>query len=176
MNAKLLAGAWMGLSLLLGQVGEAAEGPVPGHLPGEEAAVLAVVDQFMTAISTNDLELMASVQLPDGMTYRAGPAKDGGVEVIGRPNSYWVQTERADGRARIERYWSPTVLVRGHIAVVWTPYEFWLDGKRSHCGIDTFDLLKLDGRWRVANAMWTVEPEGCASLDPPAPSEMRPAH
>jgi len=61
------------------------------------------------------------------------------------------------------------------LAVVWTPYEFWLDGKRSHCGIDTFNLVKVDGNWRVANAMWTIEPEGCASLDPPAPAEMRPA-
>lgn len=162
--------------LLLAAQGKAADASaVPAHPPGDEAAVLAVVDQFMTAISTNDLELMASVQMPDGMTYRAGPAKDGGVEVIGRPNSYWVKPERADGRARTERYWSPTVLVRGHIAVVWTPYEFWLDGKRSHCGIDTFDLVKADGRWRVANAMWTVEPDGCASLAPPPPSEMRPA-
>lgn len=174
MNKRMLAGAWVGLSFLLTQAGEAAGAPVPGHQPGEEAAVLAVVDQFMTAISTNDLELMASVQLPDGMTYRAGPAP-GGVAVVGRPNSYWVQPERADGRTRTERYWSPTVLVRGHVAVVWTPYEFWLDGKRSHCGIDVLDLVKVDGRWRVANMMWTVEPDGCASLDPPAPSEMRPA-
>lgn len=174
MNARLPA-ACIGILCLAPRVGTADSVPVPGHQPGDEAAVLAVVDQFMTAISTNDLELMASVQLPDGMTYRAGPAEGGGVQVVGRPNSYWVQPERADGRARIERYWSPTVLVRGHIAVVWTPYEFWLDGKRSHCGIDTFDLVKMDGSWRVANAMWTVEPDGCASLDPPAPSEMRPA-
>lgn len=94
--------------------------------------------------------------------------------MVGRPNAFWVQPERDDGRARLERYWSPTVLVRGHIALVWTPYEFWLDGKRSHCGIDAFDLVKVDGRWRVANAMWTVEPDGCASLEPPSPSEMRP--
>ena len=116
--------------------------------------MLAVVDQFMPAISTNDLELMASVQLPDGVTYRARPAEGGGIEVIRSPNSYWVQPERADGRARTERYWSPTVLVRGHIAVVWTPYEFWLDGKRSHCGIDTFDLVKVDGRSRRGVVRW----------------------
>ena len=174
MNARLSA-ACIGMLCLFSRAGAADPVPVPGHQPGDEAAVLAVVDQFMTAISTNDLELMASVQLPDGVTYRARPAEGGGVEVIRSPNSYWVQPERADGRARLERYWSPTVLVRGHIAVVWTPYEFWLDGKRSHCGIDTFDLVKMDGRWRVANAMWTVEPEGCASLNPPAPAEMRPA-
>lgn len=174
MNSRLSA-ACVAMLSLVSRAGAADSGPAAGHLPGDEAAVLAVVDQFMTAISTNDLELMASVQLPDGMTYRAGPAQGGGVEVVARPNSYWVQPERADGRARIERYWSPAVLMRGHIAVVWTPYEFWLDGKRSHCGIDTFNLVKVDGRWRVANAMWTVEPEGCASLDPPAPAEMRPA-
>ena len=174
MNARMSA-ACIAMIWLVSRAGAADAVRVPGHQPGDEASVLAVVDQFMTAISTNDLELMASVQLPDGVTYRAGPAKGGGIEVVGRPNSYWVQPERADGRARIERYWSPTVLMRGHIAVVWTPYEFWLDGKRSHCGIDTFDLVKVDGRWRVANAMWTVEPEGCASLDPPAPAQMRPA-
>jgi hypothetical protein len=174
MNARLSA-ACIGMLCLVSRAGAADSVPVPGHQPGDEAAVLAVVDQFMTAISTNDLKLMASLQLPDGVTYRARPAEGGGVEVISSPNSYWVQPERADGRARIERYWSPTVLVRGHIAVVWTPYEFWLDGERSHCGIDTFNLVKMDGSWRVANAMWTVEPDGCASLDPPAPSAMRPA-
>jgi hypothetical protein len=174
MNARLSA-ACIGMLCLVSRAGAADSVPVSGHQPGDEAAVLAVVDQFMIAISTNDLTLMASLQLPDGVTYRARPAEGGGVEVISSPNSYWVQPERADGRARIERYWSPTVLVRGHIAAVWTPYEFWLDGERSHCGIDTFNLVKMDGRWRVANAMWTVEPDGCASLDPPAPSEMRPA-
>ncbi|MBK9064929.1 MAG: hypothetical protein IPL89_17350 [Acidobacteria bacterium] len=48
------------------------------------------------------------------------------------------------------------------IAVVWAPYEFWIDGKTSHCGIDVFDFVKVDGAWRVANAMWTVEPNACS--------------
>jgi len=167
--------ACIGMLLLVPQ-GRAAEPvTVPGHQPGAEADVLVAVDQFMRAISANDLQALAALQMADGMTYRARPAEGGGIEVVGRPNSYWVQPDKADGRARLERYWSPTVLVRGHIAVVWTPYEFWLDGRRSHCGIDTFDLVKVAGHWRVANAMWTVEPDGCASLDPPAPSQMRPA-
>lgn len=157
------------------QVWAAESVPVTGHQPGEDAAILAVIDRFMAAISANDLQAMAALQMPEGMTYRARPADGGGIEVVGAPNSYWVQPERADGRAQLERYWSPTVLVRGQIALVWTPYEFWLDGKRSHCGIDTFDLVKVDGNWRVANAMWTVEPDGCESLGPPEPSSMRPA-
>ncbi len=41
-----------------------------------------------------------------------------------------------------ERYWSPTVLIRGPMALVWAPYEFQIDGKISHCGIDAFVLFQ----------------------------------
>ncbi len=69
-----------------------------------------------------------------------------------------------------ERYWDPTVLVRGSIAVVWTPYQFWADGKTSHCGIDVFDLLKEQGVWKIANVMWTVEPDACPVTPPQGPA------
>jgi hypothetical protein len=86
-----------------------------------------------------------------------------------------VDPARAEGPALRERYWSPTVLVRGPIAVVWAPYEFWQDGKTSHCGVDVFDLVKIDGEWRVSNSMWTVEPDACNELRPADASKLRPA-
>jgi hypothetical protein len=111
--------------------------PTPaGHQPGEESAVLAALDRFVHAISARDLRTMSSMQTPDGMTYVARPRKGGGTETVGRPNSYWVDPARAEGPALRERYWSPTVLVRGPIAVVWAPYEFWEDGMTSHCDVE----------------------------------------
>ena len=74
-----------------------------------------------------------------------------------------------------ERYWDPVVHVRGGIAVVWTPDQFWVDGKTSHCGIDVFDMMKEKGVWRIANAMWTVEPDACPALRPADPARIRPA-
>ena len=64
--------------------------------------------------------------------------------------------------------------MRAWIAVVWTPYEFWSNGKTSHCGIDVFDLFKEQGAWKISHAMWTVEPDACPSLRPADPSKMRP--
>jgi hypothetical protein len=60
-------------------------------------------------------------------------------------------------------FWTaePTVLIRGPIAVVWGAYEFTIDGKFSHCGIDAIDMVKLEGEWKVANIMWTVEKDNC---------------
>ena len=141
---------------------------------GEEGAVLAVLDRYMAAISAQDVAAMAAMQTPEGMTYRARAAEGGGWDVSARSNASWVDPSRVDARSHRERYWSPTVLIRGGIAVVWAPYEFWIDGKTSHCGIDVFDFVKIDGAWRVANSMWTVEPNACAELRPADASTIRP--
>lgn len=151
------------------------EGPLPGHQPGEEVAVLSTMDRYLRAISASDRQAMAALQSGDGMTYRARATGTGGMDVVGRPNSWWVDPAREDGRTVRERYWSPTVLVRGAIAVVWAPYEFWIDGKSSHCGVDMFSFVKRDGRWLVANSMWTVEPDACPGLRPGEGTRIRPA-
>lgn len=148
---------------------------VHGHQPGEEAAVLEALDRYVTAISETDREAQAAMMTPDGMTYVWRPAEGGGMKIVARPNSFWTDPSRDDGRVLRERYWSPTVMIRGGIAVVWAPYEFWVDGETTHCGVDVFDFVTIDGQWRVSNAMWTVESEACAELRPGDPSTLRPA-
>ena len=140
----------------------------------ERTSVLAAMDRYVAAISAKDTRAMTQMQTPEGMTYRVRAAEGGLWDVVARPNSYWADPSKDDGRAHRERYWSPTVLVRGGIAVVWAPYEFWLDGKTSHCGIDVFDFVKSNGEWRVANSMWTVEPGACSELRPADASSIRP--
>jgi hypothetical protein len=53
------------------------------------------------------------------------------------------------------------LLIHNGIAVFWAPYSFDIDGRRSHCGVDQFDFVKVEGEWKLANSMWTVEPDGC---------------
>ena len=136
----------------------------------DETAILTVVDRFMHAISANDAALLSEIRLEGGFTIVERPNQSGGTLVTRRVFS----PEGGRRGAYRERYWDPTVLVRGSLAVVWTPYEFWIDGKTSHCGIDVFDMLKERGVWRIANAMWTVEPAACAALRPADPSRVRP--
>ena len=62
-----------------------------------------------------------------------------------------------------ERGYHPTALVSGPVAMVWLPYDFYQDGKWSHCGVDVFTLLKTDGSWRIATLAWSVDqPPACA--------------
>ena len=98
--------------------------PAAGHQPAEEAAILAVLDAFMLEISANDLAAMDVRQTAEGMTYRIAAREDGSWDVVARPNSYWVAPERAGDDTHHERYWSPTVMIRGSMALVCAPYEF----------------------------------------------------
>jgi uncharacterized protein (TIGR02246 family) len=141
----------------------------PPHDPSEEAAILAVIDRFMQAVSTNDNALLAEIRLPDTMSFVERPAAGGGTQLARRP----FDLSSPGGNYR-ERYWDPVVHVRNGIAIVWTPYEFWRDDTTSHCGIDVFELVKQDGTWRLANMMWTVEPDACEALRPSDPSRVRP--
>jgi hypothetical protein len=127
----------------------------------DRAAVIQVIDRFMATVTSGDTVGFEALFLPSARIYvqRRGP--DGSRTFSERPAA-----PRASGSANPsppvrEFYWKPKVLIQDGIAVVWTPYQFDRDGKRSHCGIDVFNLVQVDGEWRIASVMYTVEPQGC---------------
>jgi len=126
--------------------GPASQSFPAGHQSAEEQTVLEAMDNYMKAISANDLDAQSAMQTADGMTYQWRPAKDGTMHITAHPNSYWTDSSKADGRVYNEQYWTPTVMIRGGIAVVWAPYEYSIDGKTSHCGVDVIDFVKIDGK------------------------------
>jgi hypothetical protein len=146
----------------------------PSTASPDHDAALALVDKFMHAVSTNDSAAMKALALEGTLNTVAGPAPDGGTRITRRPSDPGAPAAGQRPERR-ERYWDPTVLLRGSIAVVWAPYEFWREGKTTHCGIDVFDLVKQDGTWRIAHIMYTVEPEACPELRPKDSSRIRPS-
>jgi hypothetical protein len=147
-----------------------------GHQPGEEAAVLEAFDRFLVAINTQDLEARAALQTADGMSYIAVPAEGGGTRIVSRSNAYWVDpANRLNVQSIDDRYWSPTVLIRGDMASVFAPYDLWIDGARVQCGADFAQMVRQDGRWLIANIMFTIERENCDALLPEDQSTIRPA-
>jgi hypothetical protein len=59
--------------------------------------------------------------------------------------------------------------VDGPLAVVWAPYSFYYKGKFSHCGVDSFQMLLVDGVWKVAYVIDTRRTTACPIGAPDAP-------
>jgi hypothetical protein len=48
-----------------------------------------------------------------------------------------------------ERILNYTIQIDGAMAHVWTPYEFYVNDKLSHSGVNSFQLFKENGVWKV---------------------------
>jgi hypothetical protein len=54
-----------------------------------------------------------------------------------------------------------TVKIDGDLASVWTPYKFYFSGKLSHCGVNSFQLVRLNGTWKIQYLIDTRRRTGC---------------
>jgi hypothetical protein len=131
----------------------------PAHASGDERAVLAVVDRMFAALAARDSRALLAEVVPEGRATANLLGPDRRVRSVAWP----AFAERiAQGRERLaERLIGPHVHVEGDIAMIWSRYEFDVDGRFSHCGVDHFDLVRIDGRWKVLNLTWTQQTQGC---------------
>lgn len=130
---------------------------------GEQEAVLRTVDAALAAVSAQDSGALAALLVPGALFYREGHRDAGRPTTRIIPDQQMLNEMKGPKKGYSEmRTGTPTILVRNGLAQVWTPYTFDVAGKRSHCGIDTISLLKVDGAWRIASFGWTAEPEGCS--------------
>jgi len=76
--------------------------------------------------------------------------------------AFLAQIQGDSGRY-LERMWAPQAHVDGRLATVWTEYDFYRDEAFSHCGIDSFDLVRMGRSWKVLSVVYTIHPEDCAN-------------
>ncbi|MCU1294511.1 MAG: hypothetical protein JWP08_3361 [Bryobacterales bacterium] len=145
------------LALLLAApiIGFAAESPGP----------LTVAQQLFDAMASHNANAARALFISDAMLYGIGPNGTPG----GLPFEKWLDQFGKSNGSWLERIWNPKVLQHGTAAAVWADYDFHLDGKFSHCGVDSFSLLKTNAGWKIASITDTREKTGCAPspLGPP---------
>lgn len=60
-----------------------------------------------------------------------------------------------------ERITFSNILIDGNLASVWTPYEFYYQGKFSHCGVNSFQLVKTNNEWKIQYIIDTRRKDNC---------------
>lgn len=146
--------------------------PVSGQGQDRESAraVVAVADSALAAISRGDMTGFTDLMVPEAILFPT-VTRDG-------VTNYRVRT-RADQRSSpmnavvTERGWSPEVRVSGGVAMVWYPYDLYLDGTWSHCGADVFSLVRHEGTWRIVTMAWSAEQPPVCAKHPDGPPPKR---
>jgi len=128
--------------------------------PGEEENVVSVVQHFFIVTESRNIKEAQKLLLSEGFTFSINQEGRTNNFQISNLEEYINSLPRSKERHREEMY-NPKVLVQKNIAVLWTDYYFYTNGKFSHCGIKTFNLIKTENGWKIVSLVWTIEKNNC---------------
>jgi ATP-dependent exoDNAse (exonuclease V) alpha subunit len=128
----------------------------------EEDAVKKPILALFDGMRKSDTTLLRSAFAPTAILQTIGKNKEGKVvirtddvnkfvEMVGKPHEQVLD----------ERITSETIKIDGELAIVWTPYQFYFGQTFSHCGVNSFQLVKLNGEWKIQYLIDTRRKEGC---------------
>ena len=60
-----------------------------------------------------------------------------------------------------ERITFDVVKVDGPLAIVWTPYKFYFKDAFSHCGVNSFQVVRFGNEWKIQYLIDTRRRKGC---------------
>jgi len=142
------------LSLLL--AAPALAQPAPDSI-----GAMAAANAVMSAIGKKDEAALRALILPQALLLSQRYAADGTVTTAIRTRDEWLAGLMSVKGVPSEQMTDPRLFIQHDLAHVWAPYSFAVDGKRSHCGVDSLGLARIDGQWRITSMTWTAEPGNC---------------
>ncbi len=116
----------------------------------QESDVKAAIDTFFAGFHAKDTVKINSViskemvlhsvtEVPGGSRFSAESAANLAQSILSIPKDIQIE----------ERILSYDIKIDGAMAHAWTPYEFYVNGKLSHKGVNSFQLYKDTAGWKI---------------------------
>jgi uncharacterized membrane-anchored protein len=127
-----------------------------------EDSVKAVVNQLFAAMKGANAAMLKETFADSAVLQTIRRRQDGTFFVQDEKVSDFVeQIGKAKKDSLDERIIFETVKIDGPLAIAWTPYKFYYAGNFSHCGVNSFQLVKINGRWKIQFLIDTRRRQGC---------------
>ena len=127
-----------------------------------EDSVKAVVNQLFAAMKGANAAMLKETFADSAVLQTIRRKQDGTFFVQNEKVSDFVeQIGKAKKDSLDERITFETVKIDGPLAIAWTPYKFYYAGNFSHCGVNSFQLVRINGRWKIQFLIDTRRRQGC---------------
>lgn len=127
-----------------------------------EDSVKAAVNQLFEGMKTANVEMVKGAFGDSAVLQTIGRNKEGETIIRNEAVSAFagfvgkLKPGVADERIQFE-----TIRIDGPLAIVWTPYKFYYNGQFSHCGVNSFQLVRLGGQWKIQYLIDTRRKDKC---------------
>jgi hypothetical protein len=127
-----------------------------------EDSVKAVVNKLFDAMRNADPEMLKSTFADNVVFHTIGVNKEGVAAVRAEdPKDFVDFVSKEKKGAADERISFETIKIDGPLALAWTPYKFFYNGSFSHCGVNSFQLVRINGAWKIQYIIDTRRKNGC---------------
>ena len=124
----------------------------------DKDAVKSTVNQLFSGMKNSDSALIKKSFSNNAVLQTITKTGEVKTESI---NDFALSISKAEKQSLDERITFSNILIGGNLASVWTPYEFYYKGQFSHCGVNSFQLVKSNTEWKIQYIIDTRRKENC---------------
>lgn len=127
-----------------------------------EDSVKQVITGLFDAMRASDTARLKSCFTTTGLLQGFQKGKDGTMGISTTSVSDFCRSVGSSPAGTLdERIIFKEILIDDNLAVVWTPYQFFLKGVFSHCGVNSFQMVRLNGEWKIQYIIDTRRKGSC---------------
>lgn len=128
---------------------------------GESDEVREVIFTLFEGMEAADGDVLRSV-LDENATLHTVRSTETGTELDETDiNSFIESVEGSEPGTLIEEILYISVNVDGDLATAWMDYHFYRGVEFSHCGVNSMNLIRNAGEWKIFSIVDTRRTEGC---------------
>jgi hypothetical protein len=129
-----------------------------------EDSVKATIKQLFTAMLEADATKLVDCFTDSAILQTIDKNKEGVVSVKNASVAAFAKSIGSIPKNMAdERIVFDIVKVDADLATVWTPYQFYRGTTFSHCGVNSFQLVRINGKWKIQYLIDTRRRTGCTS-------------
>lgn len=134
------------------------------HNSSEEAAVKATINKLFEGMQKADSTLLKPL-FTSAARLQTVVNKDGNVTVHDDAIGAFINSiGKAKASTLDERLSGMDIRIDADLATAWTPYVFYVQDKKTHCGVNAFTLIKMNGNWKIQTIIDTRRKDDCPDL------------
>ena len=134
------------------------------HAQTAEDSVKAVINTLFAGMKSADAGMVKTAFSESAVLQTITRNKDGKMAVVSdKVDEFALLVGSLKKDSADERIVFESIKIDGPLAMVWTPYNFFYNGKFSHCGVNSFQLVRFDGAWKIQYLIDTRRKQGCAN-------------
>ena len=125
-------------------------------------SVKAAVNKLFEGMKNSDPSLITASFADSAVLQTIGTSREGKTFIRNERVSEFAESVSKSAKSDLdERIEFGSIKIDGALASVWTPYKFYYKGQFSHCGVNSFQLVRINGSWKIQYLIDTRRKQPC---------------